>query len=191
MALCYAILAGLSNGPKTGYDLTKGFQGSIGFFWNASHQQIYRELDRIHEKGWTSVAIEPQSGKPDRKVYALTEVGRAELLSWIESPTATVPSRDPLLVKLFVGHLGNRAKLIVELEREKIEHETALAQYREIESQYFSDFHKLTVNRRFQRYTLRHGILYEEGWLAWCEEVLQDLRVVKRPRMRPAATREP
>lgn len=179
MTISYAILDGLSSGPKTGCDLTKGFQGSIGFFWNASHQQIYRELDRIHEKGWTSVAIEPQNGKPDRKVYALTEVGRAELLAWIESPTAAAPSRNPLLVKLFVGHLGDRGKLIAELEREKGEHEKTLAQYRDLESEYFSEIHQLPVKRRFQRYTLRHGILYEGGWLAWCEEVLQDLRLEK------------
>lgn len=175
MSISYAIMAGLVNSPKTGYELSKGFQGSIGFFWNATHQQIYRELERIHQLGWTTVDIEPQAGKPDRKIYSLTKSGRDELRRWVESPTDDAASRDPLLVKLFVGHIADRKKLITDLEHKQQAHERQLEQYRSLESQHFNQ-KKLTANLRFQHFTLRHGILYEEGWLTWCREVIQDLR---------------
>lgn len=175
MSISYAIMAGLLNSPKTGYELTKGFQGSIGFFWNATHQQIYRELERIHELGWATVDIEPQAGKPDRKVYSLTRIGREELRRWIETPTDAGAPRDPLLVKLFVGHIADPQKIIADLERKQEIHEKNLKQYQEIESEHFNK-KKMPLNMRFEYYTLRHGILYEEGWLLWCKEVLRDLR---------------
>lgn len=175
MSISYAIMAGLENSPKTGYELTKGFQGSIGFFWNATHQQIYRELEKIHNLGWTTVHIEPQAGKPDRKIYSLTEIGRDELRRWIESPTDEGASRDPLLVKLFVGHIADTQKLIADLEHKQQAHEKQLKQYRDLESQHFSQ-KKLPPNMRFQLYTLRYGIRFEEGWLSWCKDVLHDLR---------------
>ena len=46
MALGDAILACLTEHPMTGYELAKTFDASIGFFWKADHQQIYRELSR-------------------------------------------------------------------------------------------------------------------------------------------------
>ena len=52
MALAEAILVCLTERPMSGYDLAKNFDASIGFFWRASHQQIYRELGRLREKGY-------------------------------------------------------------------------------------------------------------------------------------------
>ena len=179
MSVSYAIAAGLVDGPKTGYELTKGFQGSIGFFWTATHQQIYRELERILKLGWTTVTVEAQPGKPDRKKYSLTELGREELRRWVELPTVDGGSRDPLLVKIFVGHIADAQKLIADLERKQQVHERKLKQYLEIEAQYFNQ-KKMPVNKKYRYYTLRHGIHYEDGWISWCKEVLQDLRNEKR-----------
>ena len=46
VALGDAIHACLTERPMTGYELAKTFDSSIGFFWKADHQQIYRELSR-------------------------------------------------------------------------------------------------------------------------------------------------
>ena len=51
MALGDAILACLTERPMTGYELAKTFDTSIGFFWKADHQQIYRELSKLRERG--------------------------------------------------------------------------------------------------------------------------------------------
>ena len=51
MALGDAILACLTERPMTGYELAKTFDASIGFFWKANHQQIYRELTRLRDRG--------------------------------------------------------------------------------------------------------------------------------------------
>ena len=176
MSLTYAILAGISRTPRTGYELGKAFQGSIGFFWSASHQQIYRELERIHERGWATIAIQPQSGKPDRKVYSLTEDGHKELKQWIEAPTEFGPAREPWLVKLFVGYLGDREKLIAEFTKERERHKFQLTGYLEIEKEHFTQPGSLPEPAKFQSYTLKYGISFERAWLAWSAEVLDALR---------------
>ncbi|MGH3947803.1 MAG: PadR family transcriptional regulator, partial [Pseudonocardiaceae bacterium] len=52
MALEHAILVSLTERSGSGYELAKRFDKSIGFFWGATHQQIYRVLKRMDEAGW-------------------------------------------------------------------------------------------------------------------------------------------
>ena len=44
MALTHAILVALSEQSGSGYELARRFDRSIGYFWSATHQQIYRTL---------------------------------------------------------------------------------------------------------------------------------------------------
>ena len=82
MALGDAILACLTERPMTGYELAKTFDNSIGFFWKADHQQIYRELTKLRDRGHIQGREVVQSGKPNKLVYTLTPEGRAALRHW-------------------------------------------------------------------------------------------------------------
>ena len=75
MALGDAILACLTERPMTGYELAKTFDNSIGFFWKADHQQIYRELTKLRDRGHIQGREVVQSGKPNKLVYTLTPEG--------------------------------------------------------------------------------------------------------------------
>ena len=44
MSLRSAILTALMERPSSGKELTRRFDLSFGYFWHATHQQIYREL---------------------------------------------------------------------------------------------------------------------------------------------------
>ncbi|MCW2521018.1 MAG: PadR family transcriptional regulator, partial [Mycobacterium sp.] len=79
MALPHAILVSLSEQPGSGYELAHRFDRSIGYFWAATHQQIYRTLRTMEDDGWVHVDVVAQRGKPDKKVYGVTADGRAEL----------------------------------------------------------------------------------------------------------------
>ena len=85
MALGDAILVLLTERPMTGYELAKTFDTSIGFFWRADHQQIYRELTRLRDRGHIQGREVVQSGKPNKLVYTLTSDGRAALRQWAAS----------------------------------------------------------------------------------------------------------
>src|SRR5882757_2678184 len=88
LALGDAILACLTERPMTGYELAKTFDASIGFFWKADHQQIYRELSRLRDRGHVQGREVVQSGKPNKLVYTLTPEGKTALKHWAARPSS-------------------------------------------------------------------------------------------------------
>lgn len=57
----------LLQGDKTGYEIARSIADTCG----NSHQQVYRVLNRMHDKGEVTCQLIPQEGKPDKKVYKL------------------------------------------------------------------------------------------------------------------------
>jgi DNA-binding PadR family transcriptional regulator len=51
MSLRSAILTALIERPSSGKELTRRFDLSFGYFWHATHQQIYRELGQMSDAG--------------------------------------------------------------------------------------------------------------------------------------------
>lgn len=172
MSLKHSILALLSsNEPKTGYQLSKEVKGSTGFFWNATHQQIYRDLASLEESKWVRHADVTQKEKPDKKVYSITKSGTKELLRWMKEPSELPPTRDTFMIKLFVGHLIEPAAILKDLAQQKQLREAQQEQYRAIEEQYFQNPSAVPVEQQYMYMTLRRGVLLGKAWLAWCEEV--------------------
>ncbi|MBE9158239.1 PadR family transcriptional regulator [Nodosilinea sp. LEGE 06152] len=178
MALSHAILSALTDRPCSGYDLAKQFDGSVGFFWHASHQQIYRELAKLEQQELVTAEAVAQEGKPDKKIYRVTETGKHQLKAWIAQPSKCVPTKDDLLVKLFVGHLVPPATIQAILEHERAQHVVVLEAYRDIEQKYFAHSDALSLAAQFQYFTLRNGIHYETSWLTWCDETLATLKTL-------------
>jgi DNA-binding PadR family transcriptional regulator len=172
MALSHALLTALHDADCSGYDLAKKFDGSLGFFWSASHQQIYRELTKLEEQNYVSAAVVQQANRPDKKVYKLTEAGQSYLQQWITRPSTVPAIKDELLVKLFAGDLVEPAVILCELEHHRAQHQDILDTYKSIEQQLFADIAKLSTSRRYQYLTLRLGIRSETEWLAWCAEAI-------------------
>ena len=61
MSLAHALLTSLLEQPSSGYDLARRFDKSIGHFWQATHQQIYRELGRMEDAGWIRSEPDPDA----------------------------------------------------------------------------------------------------------------------------------
>ncbi len=71
--LKYYILKLLSREPLTGYGLMKRIEEETGF-WKPSTGSMYPLLQQLEEQGWVE-----HEGEAERKVYRLTERGRAAL----------------------------------------------------------------------------------------------------------------
>lgn len=166
----------LSKKPKTGYELSKDVEGSTGFFWNATHQQIYKELADLQKRGWVRHKEVEQSERPDKKVYSATKEGLSELRRWLREPTEPGPSKDAFLIKLFVGNLVEAEVVLADLVRHKEIHQARRRKYAEIEKTYFDNVEALPIERQFQYLTLRRGITFETAWLSWCKEVEEFLK---------------
>jgi DNA-binding PadR family transcriptional regulator len=50
--------------------------------------QVYTTLDRLSRDQFVTYEVVNQSERPDKKVYALTDVGRKELREWLAMPSA-------------------------------------------------------------------------------------------------------
>ncbi|MFN6537825.1 MAG: PadR family transcriptional regulator [Nostoc sp. EkiNYC01] len=175
MALAHAILAALVEAPCSGYDLAKRFDGSVGFFWSASHQQIYRELSKLEDQKWISCETIPQAGRPDKKLYSVTDLGEQQLKEWIAQPCEPTPVKDDLLVKIFAGHVAPNQTILAELERHQKAHLERLSTYENLEQRYFQNPQELSESAQFQYLTLLNGITYERHWVTWCDRVIESL----------------
>jgi DNA-binding PadR family transcriptional regulator len=177
MSLKHALLAILSKCSRTGYELSKDVEGSTGFFWNATHQQIYKDLGELQKKGWVQHKDIEQSEKPDKKVYSPTKDGLRELKRWLREPTDPTPVKDAFLIKVFTGELIEPEIILEDLLRQKVIHQSQLEKYLEIEKLHFKNPEKLSKGSQFQYLTLRRGILFEKSWLAWCKEAEEFLKM--------------
>jgi len=129
VSLKHAILGFLEFGPKTGYDLKKTFDRSVAGFWPAQHSQIYSTLARLEQDGFVTMRVVPQTGKPDRKVYTITEKGRGEMHEWRLGSIPTVYPRSTFQVQLFfLGLLSKEEALGVLRTRLRCVHE-AIAEF--------------------------------------------------------------
>lgn len=181
MSLRHAILSLLDVEPGTGYDLMTRFRRSVGFFWQASHQQVYKELHALLGEGFVECEEIAQQGRPSRKVYTLTKAGIDELARWLALPAQAMKIRDPLLVKLFAGRRLPPAKIAEDLARHRAQHAETLATYRGLEAMLAELPPRKQARYAFPRQTLRMGIHYEQAWLAWCDETVAALELPEQP----------
>ncbi|WP_158890902.1 PadR family transcriptional regulator [Amycolatopsis anabasis] len=176
MALEHAILVSLEERSGSGYELARRFDKSIGYFWAASHQQIYRTLKRMVELGWVSADHVTQSEAPDKKVYRVSAAGRDELARWIAESTEPAAFRNDLSVKVRAASYGDVDDVLAELVHHRRRHLERLDVYRAIEKHDFPDPARLSGQSLHQYLVLRGGIRAEQGLADWCDEVLDALR---------------
>ncbi|MFF5970291.1 PadR family transcriptional regulator [Streptomyces sp. NPDC012769] len=185
MALDHAILVSLLEKPGSGYELARRFERSIGYFWTATHQQIYRVLKRMEGDGWVDVRDVPQHGRPDKKEYSVAAAGRAALSAWLAAPIEPESVRHDLAVKIRGAAFDDPAALIGEVERHRQTHADRLAHYLAGEARDFGSPSAEDAppaadgppdaERELQHVVLRGGIAYERMMIAWLDDVLATL----------------
>lgn len=175
VALEHALLVSLSERSGTGYQLTRRFDRSIGHWWRASHQQIYKTLGRMTESGLVTFVEQAQDGKPDKKVYSITEAGRAALSEWIRTPGKDVTDRRELATKIRGAAPSDLPDLTAEIRRIRDLHADRAALFRTFESDDYPDPGTLSGTALQQYLVLRGGVLSEQGTVEWLDEVLAAL----------------
>ncbi len=77
--LCLGVL---NLGAASGYEIKKKFEDSpVGDFMEASYGSIYPALTKLTEEGLVTCEAQAQEGRPDKKVYSITEKGKAAFVS--------------------------------------------------------------------------------------------------------------
>ena len=170
--LGYALLGLLAREPLSGYDLAGRLKGRVSFFWAARHSQIYPELARLQAQGLVSYRVVEQQGRPDKKVYAITETGLTALHDWVTAPVDPGLARDELVLKaysLWVADPLRAAALFREHERR---HTERLADYEQrlawLERKYGARLRQPGTHPFSTFIALQRGIGYEREYATWC-----------------------
>jgi DNA-binding PadR family transcriptional regulator len=178
MSLPHALLTALVERSCSGSELAARFDKSIGYFWNATHQQIYRELGHLEEaKLIESLPEEATRGR--KRAYRILPAGREELRQWITQEEEPAVLRHELLVRLRAEAVVGPTGLEKEIRRRLALHEDKLAQYRAIEQRDFPD-EPQDREAALQRVVLQAGIGYESGWLEILNAALAALQKPSR-----------
>lgn len=172
MSLTHTILATLGSESYSGYDLWKKFSQTSRYYWQATQQQIYRELGKLEKEGAISSELIPQEGRPNKKLYQVTEFGVEKLKTWLLEPSEPMTIREELLVKVLAAKLIPKSVILQEIERHRQIHSQQLSAYKEMEQQKFSDISQLSYEDKCLYVTLRCGIRYETYRIEWCEEAI-------------------
>lgn len=113
------VLALLADGPRTGYELKKLLFSSESLPWSGNNNQVYTTLVKLHRDGLAEYEEQAPVTGPPRKMYALTDRGRAALREWLLEGPAPPEVRYPVLVHLVGADLlgdDELARLLVDYE---------------------------------------------------------------------------
>ncbi len=167
----YAILGLLSLAPMSGYDIKKMTDSSISNFWQENYGHIYPVLRHMESQGLVTVDVSRGKGKPDRKVYSITDEGKRQLTEWLTLPPGGEPKRNEFLLKLFFSNLIPRDSIIEKIRQERSYREELLERYTRIErrlAEYETagDESPLTLWLS----TVRYGIAVSRAIAGWCDD---------------------
>jgi DNA-binding PadR family transcriptional regulator len=117
-AIRYAVLglvAARTDGIH-GYQIKSELDGEI---WALNHGQVYRALERLRAAGLIEGFEQPQSGRPNRKVFRITARGERVLGRWLlRPPSEELPAlHDEVSLKLLLL-AEDRAQAILRLVRD-------------------------------------------------------------------------
>jgi DNA-binding PadR family transcriptional regulator len=176
MSLKHALLGFLNYSSMTGYELKKFFDQSVHHFWNANLSQIYPTLSQMQDEGLLEAEVEYQEGRPNRKVYRITEAGRQELLRWLREPLDLPPTRMAFLIKVFFAGSMEKEEILDQLRQRLKMHMDRLAAYRDpVREVLVKNIEETGLGREglFWGLTLEAGVRFEEAWVQWCREAIE------------------
>lgn len=171
--LGYAILSALGRKSYSGYELGKYLDN----VWPAKHSQIYPLLTKMEEKGFLVHEIVEQVGRPNKKIFSITEKGKQALKKWIAKSPSDPIHRDEFLIKIYSASLlgeENSIKLVHE-RIAKLDESIASLSGKITEIEQMEELE--TTSKEFGRYLLfsrKYRLAEEEK--AWCHWVLDKLK---------------
>lgn len=176
MSLRDAVLAALLEGEYSGYDLAKEFDASVANFWMATPQQLYRELERLAEQGLIQARIVHQERRPNKRMFSLTDAGRAAIEQFTARPPKPATMRDELMIKLAAADAGNTSA-VRDSVIERLQWATAkLERYERLRTRLLAgrteDEFVAQAERVGPYLTLLRGITLEQENIQWAEHVV-------------------
>jgi DNA-binding PadR family transcriptional regulator len=182
----YAVLGLLSFGEElSGYDLKKWADHSLRFFfWSPAISNIYGELKRLERLGFVVAQEVAQDELRNKRVYRITEAGRAELARWIdEAPVEPPMLKDHVLLRVWLGHVAGADRVLALLDQEEESSRRVIDDLRHnVETS--RDRPEMTYANLVEQWCLRYATARREAF-AELRKLLQDLPATPEPGRSP------
>ena len=97
MSVPLAMLGLLEREPSHGYDLKRDYDNWFGRGRPLSYGQVYATLSRLARDGKAIAGPTEHGEGPDRRRYAITQAGIADVERWLSEPTPPEPHLQTVL----------------------------------------------------------------------------------------------
>jgi DNA-binding PadR family transcriptional regulator len=175
----YAILGLLGFGERSGYELFRFAERSVGFIWAPAKSQIYKVLPRLSASGLARPRLVEQAKRPDKQLYRLTPAGRTTLRQWLERVEID-DEPDVYLLKIFFGAQAPRTALADQVNAYRDVVLARLARYEELNE-------RLTRNsaNALPLQVLALGLRRARATVDWADSLLEELGTGRPTRSEP------
>src|SRR3954468_22976326 len=132
----FPLLALLATGPAHGYELKQALEQRFGAVLpplNAG--QIYTTLSRLERDGFVDDDAVAQNGRPNKRVYRLTEAGQHELAGWVRDATPASRLKDDFFIKLVLARSAGIADPLELIDRQRAAYLQALRSLDDVAAQ--------------------------------------------------------
>ncbi len=130
--LCLGVL---TFGDMTGYDIKKYFEEAFNHFFVAGFGSIYPALSELMEKDLVTCTQVTQDKGPHKKVYTITEPGRALLREELIKTAPRHKVRSEFLVLIYFAHLLPVERLVAVLNERSTDIQNLLELLHNLEQQ--------------------------------------------------------
>ncbi|MBI2849086.1 MAG: PadR family transcriptional regulator [Chloroflexi bacterium] len=166
MSLKYALLGMLSIRPMSGYDIKKFFDQSVGLIWNATHSQIYTQLDQLESEELVEKRSIVQEGRPNKNLYRATEKGLKELQRWLAGPIVPPDVKDEFMLRFFFSDFLDRETLKAHLLEARDIMKSRLESLRRVTTRKVPPMSNITLH------AAQMGQRYYHTYVKWIDEGL-------------------
>jgi DNA-binding PadR family transcriptional regulator len=166
------LLAGIYNQPRSGYELTKWLQMAGQHCWSVDHSSVYPALRDMEKDELIKSERLPGTRGPERSIYSVTDAGRAKLTAWVAAGSPRPAIKDEQILRVLCFDLLPREAALQQIREVRADHQAQLEFF-------LSRLGELTEHQPGPLLVTRRGVLAEQAYIAWCDEVEE--MITRRP----------
>jgi DNA-binding PadR family transcriptional regulator len=176
-----ALLGFLRQGPVHAYEIHRRLRKTSGLrlIWTVKQSQLYALLARLEEEGYVVATVEPQEGRPPRKVLRLTQQGEAAYWRWLSSPVRRPRQfRQEFLARLYWA-VEEGPEVVAELVAQQ------RAACRALVAELQAQAEVVAGETPYEGLVYRLRLAQTQAHLAWLDEVAEALARAEQPAVEP------
>jgi DNA-binding PadR family transcriptional regulator len=160
------ILGVLHEGKMHGYKLNEYVSHAMGMYTDVKKSTLYYTMEKLEAGGYITKELEREGKRPERRVYEITETGRAYFLELLREHLRSYNRAyfaDDIAI-MFMNRLStDEVRLLLEEKRNEIQG-------------ILQQFQNHPDLGGYQQYVISHNIAHLEADIRWIDEVSRELK---------------